>query len=33
VVDQLDLVAQVLRLLAAGWRNQEIAVAIVLLSC
>jgi DNA-binding NarL/FixJ family response regulator len=29
VVDQLHLVASVLRLLAAGWRNQEIARDLV----
>ena len=29
MVDQLHLVAPVLRLLAAGWRNQEIARELV----
>ncbi len=31
MVDQLDLVAQVLRLLAAVWRNQEIARELVVM--
>jgi ATP/maltotriose-dependent transcriptional regulator MalT len=31
VVDQLDLLAQVLRLLAAGWRNQKIARELVVM--